>query len=211
MKRCPKCGNIIENDNAKFCRRCGAKQPEIACEKKEASVINPIQNEGVILNKFPNRNRIVIDDGGQTLSSRYANEEPISRSFVSPIVESENKGLFWAVKTCFRKYVTFGGRASRSEYWYFCLFNCIISTILFGLAIVINQENVSLIFLGLTFVYSLLVFLPGLAVTVRRLHDIGKNGWFYCMIFIPFVGVFILLYFLCKKGFDGTNKYGEPK
>lgn len=207
MKKCPQCGNIIENDNAKFCRKCGAKQPEIVVEKKETTVINSNQNEGVLLNESPNRS--MTDDGGQTLSPRYTREEPISSSFISSIIEPEGKGFLWAVKTCFRKYATFEGRASRSEYWFFCLFNCIISTILFGLAIVINQENVSLFFLGLTFLYTLVVFLPGLAAAVRRLHDIGKSGWLYCVIFIPYLGAFILLYFLCKKGNDGTNIYGN--
>lgn len=208
MKKCPQCGNIIENDNAKFCRKCGAKQPEIVVEKKETTVINSNQNEGALLNESPNRS--MTDDGGQTLSPRYTREKPISSSFISSAGESEGKGFFWAVKTCFGKYATFEGRASRSEYWFFCLFNCIISTILFGLAIIINQENVSLIFLGLAFVYTLVVFLPGLAVTIRRLHDIGKSGWLYCVIFIPYIGAFIILYFLCKKSNDGTNIYGEP-
>lgn len=208
MKKCPQCGNIIENDNAKFCRKCGAKQPEAVVEKKVNTVINPTQKEGVLLNESPNKN--MTDDGGQTLSPRYKSDRPISSSFISPVVEPKEKGFFWAVKTCFRKYANFEGRASRSEYWFFSFFNCIIFTILFGLAIAINQEHVSLIFLGLTFLYNLVVFLPGLAAAVRRLHDIGKSGWLYCVIFIPYIGALILLYFLCKKGNDGANIYGNP-
>lgn len=208
MKTCPKCGNIIENDNAKFCRKCGAKQPEIVVEKQESIAINSTPKDGILLSDLPKRQ--LLDDGGQTLSSNFTNKKPISSSFASPIVATEEKGLLWAVKTCFRKYATFKGRASRSEYWFFCLFNCIISSILFGLAIAINQESISLIFLGLTFVYTLVVFLPALAVTVRRLHDIGKSGWLYCIVFIPYVGAFILLYFLCKKGDSGENNYGMP-
>lgn len=206
MKTCPKCGNIIENDNAKFCKKCGAKQPEIVVEKQESIVINPTPNNGILLSDSPKRKNT--DDGGQTLSPNFTSEKPISSSFTSPIVATEGKGLLWAVKTCFRKYITFNGRASRSEYWFFFLFNCIISSILFGLAIAINQENVSLIFLGLTLAYSLVVFLPALAVTVRRLHDIGKSGWLYCIVFIPYIGAFILLFFLCKKGDINCNLYG---
>jgi len=208
MKKCPNCGNIIENDKAKFCKKCGAKQPEIVVEKQESTVINPTPNDGILLSDPPKRK--ITDDGGQPLSPNFTSEKPISSSFISPIAAKEEKGFLWAVKTCFRKYATFSGRASRSEYWFFCLFNCIISTILFGIALAINQESISLIFLCLTIVYSLIVFLPALAVTVRRLHDIGKSGWLYCVIFIPYIGAFILLYFLCKKGNDGTNIYGEP-
>ena len=206
MKKCPKCGNIIENDNAKFCKKCGAKQPEIVVKEQDSTVSNSTPNDGILLNEPPKRQ--ITDDGGQTLSPNYTSEKTISSSFVSPMVVTEEKGFLWAVKTCFRKYATFNGRASRSEYWYFCLFNCIISSILFGLAIAINQENASLIFLGLTFAYSLVVFLPALAVTVRRLHDIGKSGWLYCIVFIPYIGVLILLYFLCKKSDLTTNLYG---
>lgn len=206
MKTCPKCGNIIENDNAKFCKKCGAKQPEIVVEKHESTVINSTPNDGILLSAPPKR--LITDDGGQTIPPNFTNEKPIYSSFASPIVATKEKRFLWAVKTCFRKYVTFNGRASRSEYWFFCLFNCIISSILFGLAIAINQENVSLIFLGLTFVYSLVVFLPALAVTVRRLHDTGKSGWLYCIVFIPYIGTFILLYFLCKKSDSHTNIYG---
>lgn len=207
MKTCPKCGNIIENDNAKFCRKCGAKQPEIVVEKQESTAIRSTPKDGILLSDLPKRQ--LLDDGGQTLSPNFiTNEGPKSCSLVSPIVATEEKGLLWAVRTCFKKYITFNGRASRSEYWFFFLFNCIIASVLFGLAIVINQENVSLIFLGLTLAYSLVVFLPALAVTVRRLHDIGKSGWLYCIVFIPYIGAFILLYFLCKKGDISSNLYG---
>lgn len=208
MKTCPKCGNIIENDNAKFCKKCGAKQPEIVVEKQEGTTINSTPKDGILLSDLPKRQ--LPADGGQTLTPNFTNEKPISSSFSSPIIVTEEKGLIWAVKTCFRKYVTFNGRASRSEYWFFCLFNCIISSILFGLAIAINQESISLIFLGFTFIYSLVAFLPALAVTVRRLHDIGKSGWLYCIVFIPYVGAFILLFFLCKKSDSGENIYGMP-
>lgn len=205
MKKCPNCGNIIENDKAKFCKKCGARQPEIIVEKQESTVINPIPNDGILLSDPPKNNT---DDGGKNSISNFTNEKPISSSFVSPIAATGEKGFLWAVKTCFRKYATFNGRASRSEYWFFYLFNCIISTFLFGLALTINQESVSLFFFYLTFIYSLVVILPALAVTIRRLHDIGKSGWLYCIVFIPYVGPFILLYYMCKKSDLGANKYG---
>ena len=102
MKTCPKCGNIIENDNAKFCRKCGAKQPEIVVEKQESIAINTSPKDGILLSDLPKRQ--LPDDGGQTLSANFTNKKPISSSFASPIVATEEKGLLWAVKTCFRKY-----------------------------------------------------------------------------------------------------------
>lgn len=56
--------------------------------------------------------------------------------------------------------------------------------------------------------YALATFLPGLAVTVRRLHDVGKSGWFYFIVLIPIIGAFWLLYLLIKEGDQGTNSYG---
>jgi len=206
IKKCPKCGNIIENDNAKFCKKCGTKQPEIVVEKKERTEIKTTPDDGILLNGTTTRQ--IVEDEEIEHSPIFTGETVMTSSSASSIIATEENGLLWAVKTCFKKYATFKGRASRREYWFFYLFNVIISSILFGFALMINQENTSLIFLGLTLVYSLAVFLPALAVTVRRLHDIGKSGWLYCIVFIPYIGAFILLYFLCKKSDLNTNIYG---
>lgn len=96
------------------------------------------------------------------------------------------------------RYATFSGRATRSEFWYFVLFNMIIAI---GIAV---AEYV----LGTTFlsnIYSLAVLLPSLAVAVRRLHDVNKSGWFYL---VPFYNI----YLWCLDGTRGENAYGEdPK
>lgn len=84
----------------------------------------------------------------------------------------------WYFK-CLKQYVDFSGRARRKEYWMFVLFNLIVFYVLFivdyliGTKIPYNGSQIGII----SSVYSLAVFLPGLAVTVRRLHDIGKSGW----------------------------------
>lgn len=80
-----------------------------------------------------------------------------------------------AIKTCFSKYATFSGRALRSEYWYFQLF-LILSDVLLNAVL----EPVS-------FFFSIIVFMPGLAVTVRRFHDIGKSGWWFPIVMLPFL------------------------
>ena len=113
-------------------------------------------------------------------------------------------GFMEAVKTCFTKYATFSGRARRSEYWYFCLFNAIAAVVMKVLALAID--------LPLDTIYSVAVFIPGLAVVVRRLHDIGKSGWSYLFGLIPLVGWILLLVWFCKAGDWGDNAYGpDPK
>lgn len=206
MKKCVKCGFVIENDSAKFCKKCGAKQPEIVEEIKDSKVVDSSSDDGILLNEY--NDKPITDDGRQAISSDSTSEEPICSTHTDSLDTNKGNGLLWAVKTCFRKYATFKGRASRSEYWYFCLFNIIVTFILFGLAIVIKQEDISLLLLALVSIYSLVIFLPSLAANVRRLHDTGKSGWLYCLVFIPYIGAFILLFFLCKKSDSNTNLYG---
>lgn len=118
----------------------------------------------------------------------------------------------WYKKVVFENYANFSGRARRSEYWYFTLMSAIIAIIL---AVIDNTT-------GLTFgsasngilgtIYGLAVLLPGLAVAVRRLHDVGKSGWFFFIILIPIIGAIWLLVLFCTDGEQGTNKYGpDPK
>ena len=106
-----------------------------------------------------------------------------------------------SVKTCFSKYATFSGRASRSEYWYFYLFTILIS--FFGF--LISSEIAS----GLVGLISLFFLLPSFAVFVRRLHDIGKSGWNWLLCLIPLIGSIILLVFLCQASEENENKWGE--
>lgn len=118
----------------------------------------------------------------------------------------------WYKKVVLNNYANFNGRARRSEYWYFTLMNIIIAVIL-----AVIDSVAGLTFGGLTSgpigtLYSLAVFIPGLAVLVRRLHDVGKSGWFFFIILIPLVGVIWLLVLLCTDGEKGTNQYGsDPK
>lgn len=105
-----------------------------------------------------------------------------------------------AIKHVFKNYVTFTGRACRSEYWYFVLFSVVVSLILTRTPRAIS------------YIYSAAVFLPSLAVTVRRLHDIGKSGWFWLLSIIPVVGPIILIVWFCRDSDPGPNEYGpNPK
>ena len=108
-----------------------------------------------------------------------------------------------AISTCFKKYATFSGRARRSEYWYFFLFCMLVSAAL-GL-IFKSQSMISTLF-------TLATMVPSLAVSWRRMHDIGKAGAWSLIVLIPVVGLIIFLIWVCKNSEEGENEYGEnPK
>jgi len=112
----------------------------------------------------------------------------------------------------FKKYADFSGRANRPEYWYFALFH-----IIFLIAAMMLDMGLGLTFTGgfygfIYVFYALASFLPGLAVTVRRLHDIDKSGWWILISLIPFVGSIWLLVLMVQDGTNGQNKYGiDPR
>lgn len=97
----------------------------------------------------------------------------------------------------FKKYVDFEGRSSRMEFWTFVLVNLVISAILANL----------LPYLGSLF--SLAIIVPTIAVSVRRLHDVGQSGWLLLVGLIPLVGLIILIYFYVQESQAGANEYGS--
>lgn len=113
-----------------------------------------------------------------------------------------------AISTCFSKYATFSGRALRSEYWWFALFNIIVSVVLNLLVQAIGPESAVLNLLAI--VVGLGLFLPGLAVSVRRLHDIDKSGWWLLVGLIPLIGIILMVIWFCTKGSVGENRFGHP-
>ena len=143
-----------------------------------------------------------------------------------------------AIKTCFQKYATFSGRARRSEYWYFVLFNVLF---MLGFALIARVFPEAKFLTYLYLVYSLAIVIPSLAVGVRRLHDIGKRGWnMFILLIVALLnssitvlgksslkigsGVLLILaiialaltvlfvVWLCKDSQPGENKWGpNPK
>ncbi|WIO73914.1 DUF805 domain-containing protein [Porticoccaceae bacterium LTM1] len=111
-----------------------------------------------------------------------------------------------------KKYAVFSGRARRSEYWFFVLFNLIISFamgFIDGLTGMFNSE-VGLGVLG--GFYSLFILIPSIAVSVRRMHDTGRSGWWVLINLVPLVGWIIFLVFSVQDSNDGSNEYGDsPK
>lgn len=112
-----------------------------------------------------------------------------------------------------KQYADFSGRARRKEYWMFILFNFIISVItsiidkMMGLSI---REDLPFGYVSL--IYALLIIIPALAVSVRRLHDIGKSGWWIFIALVPIIGGIWLLILHFTNGQAGTNEYGpDPK
>ena len=116
-----------------------------------------------------------------------------------------------------KKYAVFDGRAQRAEYWYFFLFNIIISIILSILGKAIGVFNITIGTVGseiniLSLLYSLAVLIPGLAVAVRRLHDVSKSGWMILISLIPLIGTIWILVLTIRDSTPGENKYGpNPK
>jgi uncharacterized membrane protein YhaH (DUF805 family) len=109
-----------------------------------------------------------------------------------------------------KKYAVFSGRARRKEYWYFFLFNIIISFVLGFIEGIagITPENVSV----LASLYGLAVLLPGIGVSIRRLHDTGRSGWWLLIGLIPLIGTIILIIYFVSDSEAETNEYGpSPK
>ncbi|MFT2009884.1 DUF805 domain-containing protein [Pontibacter sp. 13R65] len=109
-------------------------------------------------------------------------------------------------KMVLSKYAEFSGRSRRSEYWYFMLFNVIISMVLALVDMAVGSFGI------LGGLYSLFIFIPSLALTVRRLHDTGRSGWWMLISLIPFIGWIVLLVFTVSDSQYGDNQYGpNPK
>jgi uncharacterized membrane protein YhaH (DUF805 family) len=100
-----------------------------------------------------------------------------------------------AIKSAWDKYWVLDGRARRSEYWFFVLLTIVLSWIP-----IVN------------FIAWIVLFIPGITVAVRRLHDTGRTGWWLLLIFLPFIGPIILIIFYLIDSDPGDNEYGpNPK
>lgn len=112
-----------------------------------------------------------------------------------------------AYKKFWKNYANFKGRSTRADYWWVILANFLVSfAIGFVLGFIGASESLLSICSG---GYALAVIIPGIAITVRRLHDVNKSGWFYFISLIPLVGGIILLVFLCTGSVNENNRYGE--
>jgi uncharacterized membrane protein YhaH (DUF805 family) len=113
-----------------------------------------------------------------------------------------------AIKTCLSKYATFTGRARRSEFWFFVLFQVLLG---------IGASIIDAGFFGRSpyepspfgALVNLALLLPALAVHVRRLHDKDYSGWWLLLYFVPVIGWLVLLVWFCQRGTIGSNRFGD--
>src|SRR5215213_11033512 len=120
-------------------------------------------------------------------------------------------GLSWYLEAL-KKYAVFSGRSRRTEYWYFVLFNLIVSIVLGWIDALLGTGGSYAGAGVLSGIYGLAVLIPTLAVTVRRLHDIDRSGWWILIGVVPLIGAIVLLVFAWLDGTLGINRYGpNPK
>jgi len=110
-----------------------------------------------------------------------------------------------------KKYADFSGRARRSEYWFFTLFYLLIYIALLVLSALAGRHGGAIVGI-LLLVYLLAMLIPSLSVTVRRLHDTDRSGWWVLISLVPLIGGIILLVFLAQDSHTGDNRFGlNPK
>jgi uncharacterized membrane protein YhaH (DUF805 family) len=111
-----------------------------------------------------------------------------------------------------KKYAVFNGRARRKEYWYFLLFNIIVSIVLAVIDDVTGSFSPEAGMGLLGGIYTLAVLIPSIAVSVRRLHDTERSGWWLLIGLIPLIGAIVLIVFMVQDSKPGQNQYGaNPK
>lgn len=114
-----------------------------------------------------------------------------------------------AFVTALKRYAKFSGRAGRPEYWYFSLIYLLASVILAVLDMIAGWYDPKVGMGVLSAIFTIGLLLPSLAVSVRRLHDTGRNGWWMLIAFVPLVGVIVLLVFMAQRSEAAPNAWGD--
>ena len=122
--------------------------------------------------------------------------------------DHEPRTLVNSVRICLRKYDGFSGRAPRAEYWWFTLANMLVQFVVVLVSVIIWGAGSYTGGSALRGVVTLLLLLPGLAVSVRRLHDTDRSGWWLLLPLVPVVGAIIMLVWLVSRGTRGLNRFG---
>ena len=121
-----------------------------------------------------------------------------------------------AITSGYQNYANFQGRYSRSAYWWWTLFQMLASSaigLVFGYGeVVVDPNTMAMAYEGGIAVnlWALANLLPNLAKSVRRLHDIGKSGWWLLLALIPLIGIIVLIVWFCQKSDVGANDHGQP-
>ncbi|WP_151981082.1 DUF805 domain-containing protein [Acinetobacter guerrae] len=156
---------------------------------------------------IPTPSKVNVSTQGNTLNLSPAAQDNLNKAKEAFSKWEQGEDNYrQAILTCFKKYVVFSGRARRSEFWYFQLF-CFVAMIIFTYW---GTKSELMDTLGIVFFFATL--LPILSVTVRRLHDLGRSGWLILVALIPFIGIFIVLFWASQEGNPDHNQYGPlPK
>lgn len=184
--------NIPKGDNPQICL---AGQPDCRLD------ISEIEAEFARRERLENQRSESVNNFGKNQDS-----SDIDTS-VNPDENPQqvNRSTFiGAITTCFKKYAVFSGRASRAEFWWFYLFSFIINSVFTTLQLLLKIPAIGYAFI----IVSCLLLLPSLSVSVRRLHDVGKNGNYIFLILIPIIGWIILLIWFMRKSQSEPNLYG---
>ena len=115
-----------------------------------------------------------------------------------------------SISTCMRKYITFSGRATRSEFWWFYFFTVLVNFAASFVGNLIFMSTYNIFFIYLSTITSLILLLPSLAVAVRRLHDVGRSGW-WILIAFSVIGIIPLLIWYVTDTKDEENVYGQKE
>lgn len=114
------------------------------------------------------------------------------------------------LETLTKRYAQFSGRASKREFWGFMLFKIVAVVAIFFVTVIMSEINKSLgsIFSLLYWLFVIALVIPDLSVGVRRLHDIGKSGWWYLIAFVPLIGTIWLIILWCQASVNEDNQWG---
>lgn len=192
---CTECGVSAESQS-KFCSACGTPVAEISLMNEQIVEIS--------IRQYPGTSEL-----GTTVHPTYS---PVPKFALTDTYSGMS--FTAAVKSVFSKYARFEGRATRSEYWYFALFNMLILAGLFILGIALaSASSDAATFAGvLLFIWFLAVIIPSIALTVRRLHDAGYSGWLYLLGLVPYLGGVVLFIFSLLASQQTDNQWGRaPK
>lgn len=115
----------------------------------------------------------------------------------------------WMVEPL-RQYAQFNGRARRKEYWWFSLFAALASIPLSVIdMLVMGADRIAAVGIGpFTGIFALALVIPSIAVSIRRMHDLGRSGWWLLIGLVPLIGGLVLLVWYCSRGTIGSNRFG---
>lgn len=183
---------------------------ELVEKNKELEVETENKDDETFKEEEINNENQKKDEDEQDLDEDEKTAEEIEAERLQNIYADSNvEGLnfFDSIKICFKKTFIYQDRASRSEYWYFTLIYTILSIPLYIYENSDDPTEKNLYIISVLCV--IILFLPYIAVEIRRMHDINKSGWFILLNLVPFIGFIIVLVMLIEKGTLGKNRFGE--